>query len=112
MKLATVSDALRQLKAEDLIISESKLRRDAQSGRLPSMIVGTRTLIDLDVARELAYRGDGITIEQLSEETGLKVCMIRRGIREGWIPSRKEGKAYRFDLAEVQAAIEQKMKKR
>lgn len=111
MKLTTIPDAVKLLESENFKVSESKLRRDAQAGKIPSMKVGTRTLIDVDVARQMVHQPRGLGIEAISAETGLKVSTIRRGISEGWIPARKDGRAYEFDLADVWAAIERRMKK-
>ena len=45
-------------------------------------------------------------------ETGLKETAIRRGIREGWIPYEKPGKAYVFDLDAVKKALRKRMKEK
>ena len=40
----------------------------------------------------------------------MNITAIRRGIREGWIPCDKPGKAYVFDLEAVKEAIRKRMK--
>ena len=76
-------------------------------------VTGSRTLVDLDTAREILKQVmDGATIEDVSKETGLNITAIRRGIREGWIPCEKPGKAYVFDLDEVKKALRKRMKEK
>ena len=73
--------------------------------------IGNRTLIDLDAAREILITDyTPATITEVSEATGLTVTAIRRGIREGWIPCEKPGRAYQFHLDAVIAAIENRMR--
>lgn len=100
MKFRTIREA-----AEVLGVTESRLRRAVQSGRVPSMKLGTRNVVDIDAAAEMLNRVPGVGIAEVSEETGLSVSAIRRGIREGWIPFEKPGKAFVFDLDLVRDAI-------
>lgn len=96
---------------EALGVSEMRVRRAIADGRLDIMKLGRRTLVDLDTAREILkpiVKGAGI--EDVSRETGLNITAIRRGIREGWIPCDKPGKAYVFDLEAVKEAIRKRMK--
>lgn len=95
----------------ELGISEIQVRRAIAAGKLDTMKLGTRLLVDLDTARELLKpEAMGASIEDVSRETGLNITAIRRGIREGWIPCEKPGKAYVFDLDEVKEAIRRRMK--
>lgn len=103
--LKTIRDA-----AVALGVSESKLRRAVVAKEVPSMMLGNRTLVDLDAARDILDEPEGVKIEVVSEETGLTVSAIRRAIREGWMPHTKPGKAYLFKMDEVQAAIERRIR--
>lgn len=104
MKLATIPDA-----AQALEIAENRLRRDVRDGQVPSIKVGNRSLIDVDEARDLYVTRDGLSIEQLREETGLTVGGIRRAIRDGWLPCWVDGNRYRFNRDDVAQAIRQRM---
>lgn len=104
MKLATIPDA-----AKTLAVSESRLRRDARAKRVPCIKVGNRTLVDVGGARDLYAARDGLTIKELSAETGLTIGGIRRAIREGWLPCWVDGNRYRFNREDVNLAIEQRM---
>ena len=74
------------------------------------MKLGNRMLVDLDTAKDiLKPMKEGASIEDVSQATGLNITAIRRGIREGWIPCEKPGKAYVFQLDEVLKAIENRM---
>ena len=71
---------------KELGIPEIRVRRAIEAGKLDTMKLGSRTLVDLDTAREILKPVmDGATIEDVSKETGLNITAIRRGIREGWI---------------------------
>lgn len=106
MNLITV-----RMACAELGVSEAAVRRAIASKRLPAMQIGNRTLVDLDTAREvLKPAWQPVGIEEVSQATGLSVTAIRRGIREGWIPCEKPGRAYEFNLAEVISAIERRMK--
>ena len=86
------------------------MRRAIASKSLPTMRLGNRMLVDLDTAQSILKPAKaGASIEDVSQATGLNVTAIRRGIREGWIPYEKPGKAYIFQLDEVLKAIEQRM---
>lgn len=105
MKMRTVPDA-----AQMLGVNEMRVRRAARDGRIPAMQLGNRMLVDVDVACDVLSRPDGVTIDVVSAETGLTESAIRRGIREGWMPCEKPGRAYLFDLDLVRAAIEKRMR--
>lgn len=95
---------------KELGISESSVRRAIAEKRLPAMKLGNRMLVDLDTAQDvLKCRKGGATIEEVSKATGLNITAIRRGIREGWIPYERPGKAFIFQLDDVLKAIEQRM---
>lgn len=95
--------------ARELDIPESTVRSAVRNGRLPSLPLGNRMLVDLDAARGTLRPHPGLNIHQLSEQTGLTVAAIRRGIREGWIPCEKSGKFLRFQLDDVLEAISKRM---
>ena len=67
-------------------------------------------LVDLDVAHDILTKPAGIGIEELSEKIGLNVSAIRRAVREGWLPYTKPGKAYLFNVEEVRAAIDRRIR--
>ena len=99
--------------SKELGISEIRVRRAIDAGKLDTMKLGSRTLVDLDTAREILKPAmDGATIEDVIRETGLKETAIRRGIREGWIPCEKPGKAYVFDMDAVKKALRKRMKEK
>ena len=96
--------------AEMLGVNENRVRRAARDGRIPSMQLGNRTLVDVDAARGvLSPEPEGVKIDVVSEETGLTVTAIRRAVRDGWLPYIKPGKAYLFRMEDVRAAIEKRM---
>ena len=98
---------------KELGIPEIRVRRAIDAGKLDTMKLGSRTLVDLDTAREiLKPMVEGATIEDVIRETGLKETAIRRGIREGWIPYEKPGTAYVFDLDAVKKALRKRMKEK
>lgn len=95
---------------KELGVSEGSVRRAIADKRLPTMKLGNRMLVDLDTAMDiLKPMKEGASIEDVSQATGLNITAIRRGIREGWIPCEKPGKAYVFQLDEVLKAIENRM---
>ncbi|MDL2317686.1 excisionase family DNA-binding protein [Eubacteriales bacterium OttesenSCG-928-A19] len=106
MKFMTVADA-----AKLLGVCEPILRRGIKAGRYPAMKVGRRTLIEVEAAAEIVARDmrTGISIQEVSDQTGLAISAIRRGIVEGWIPAWKRGTTYQFDPEEVRAALLSRM---
>ena len=94
----------------ELGISEIQVRRAIAAGKLDTMKLGSRLLVDLDTARRVLT--GGMNIEAVSAATGLSVTAIRRGIKEGWMPFEKPGKSYMFDLEKVKAALAGRMEKR
>ncbi|MBQ8953700.1 MAG: hypothetical protein IJ048_06255 [Clostridia bacterium] len=95
--------------AHELDLSETTVRKAVADGRLPSLPLGNRMLVDLDAARSVLRNHSGLNVHQLSEKTGLAVTAIRRGVREGWIPCEKSGKYLRFQLDDVLEAIKKRM---
>lgn len=96
---------------KELGVAEIRVRRAIANGKLDTMKLGNRVLVDLDTARDVLQPVvEGASIEDVSQETGLTVTAIRRGIREGWIPCEKPGKAYVFNLDEVKQALRKRMK--
>ena len=104
MKMSTIPEA-----AKALNVSSSTLRRAVTDGRIPSMHLGNRTLIDIDAVRETFKQPQGVKIEEVSRETGLSIGSIRRAITEGWMPCKKYGQCYYFHLPDVVAAIQQQL---
>jgi len=91
--------------AELLGISMNLLRKAAKSGDVPSMMIGSRMMVDVDEARKIISRFMGVGIGAVAAETGLPKTAVRRGIREGWIPYYRPGREYLFDMDEVKAAL-------
>lgn len=94
MKLRTIRDA-----AEMLGVNENRVRRAARDGRIPSMQLGNRTLVDVDAARGvLSPEPEGVKIDVVSEETGLTVTAIlsSSGTRPGYWRSCDEAEIRRF----------------
>lgn len=92
MRLTTINEA-----APLVGKSPQQLRRGIDAGRYPYVPIGNRKLVDVDELTEIIDRENAtIGIEEATELTGLTDKVIRRGIREGWLPYIKEGKAYRF----------------
>lgn len=108
MRLMTISEAARLLG-----ISEQRLRRGVEAGRYPYIRIGSRKLVDVDEL-EPVIRAEQATIgiREAAQLTGLPMTAIRRGAREGWLPCRKDGKAYLFQPAQLLDALEQMKKKR
>lgn len=75
-----------------------------KSGEIPYMMLGTRTVVDIDTVATLLARPEGVNITTVSNETGLSVSAIRRAVREGWIPCDKTGKAFVLGESSVQAS--------
>lgn len=96
--------------AELLGVSATVVRRAAQAGRIQSMPLGNRLLVDMDAATAyFAAITRGASIEEVSADTGLAVTAIRRAILDGWMPCTKPGKAYVFDLSAVREAVKKRM---
>ena len=106
MNLKTIREA-----AAALEISEGVVRGAVRRGELNVMTLGNRMLVDIDEARVVLAKQEGVKIEAVSAETGLTLSAIYRGVREGWIPYTKPGRSYLFDIDAVRAAIEQRMRK-
>ena len=113
MKFMTPAEAAAAL--SEYGISEGQIKRAAQRGRLPYIKVGSHMLIDVDAAAailEESREDDALlSTEALSEATGLSPSAIRRGVAEGWLPTRESnGRHLRFDLDDVRAALEKQMR--
>ena len=114
MKFMTPSKAAEYLAGYGL--SAGQVKRSAQQGRFPCVRVGNRIMVDVEAADRIladeARESALIGTEQLSEAIGLTPSAIRRGVIEGWLPKRAcSGRALRFDMDEVQAALAAKMAK-
>lgn len=107
MKLATTNEA-----AKALGISAQLIRSGIKTGRFPCLYLGTRMMVDLDQLREIVaeeHAVQGISIEEVSELTGLRVTSVRRGVRAGWIPAVMVGGKYLFQPEKVLEAIAEQM---
>ena len=108
MKLATPNEAAAELK-----ISAQLIRSGIKTGRFPFLYLGTHMMVDLDQLRDILdseRKLQGISIEEVSKLTGLKVSGVRRGVRAGWIPAVMVGGKYQFQPEAVLAAITERMK--
>ena len=105
MKLRTINEA-----AKELNVSQSRLRRAVRAGQVNYLMMGNRQLVDVDSAQSLRGPEGGISINELSDLTGLRVSTIYRAVQEGWMPYDKRGRALVFDKDAAQAAIQGKMK--
>ena len=107
MKLKTINEAA-------VLVGKSpqQLRRGIAAGRYPYVPLGSRKLMDVDELQEIiAQEVSTIGMVEAVELTGLNDKAIRRGIREGWIPFTKDGKAYRFKPGELIAALQEMKRK-
>lgn len=109
MKKLPISEIVTGLR--DLDVSAYAVREAISAGDLRVLPLGAKRLIDLEEARAYftAKRRPGIGIDALSTATGLRVSAIRRGVRDGWIPCERRGRALWFDLEQVMQAIEARM---
>ena len=107
MNMRTISEAARALE-----VSRQRISRAIAAGELHALRMGKRDLVDMDEARPWldAKRRDGIGVDAVSTATGLTVCAIRQAVRDGWLPSWKDGRGLRFDLTEVFAAMDARMR--
>lgn len=113
MYLVTCAEA-----AQRLGVSAQTVRRRVRSGAVPCLTIGGRVLIDLDVLRaefdrDLRDEGEMITMEALSELTGLSLRDIRRGLAEGWLTCRRDprdGRRKLFGRDQALSEIERRMR--
>lgn len=113
MYLVTCAEA-----AQQLGVSAQTVRRRVHVGTLPCLTVGGRVLIDMDALRAAMERearaDDGlITMDGLSELTGLSLRDIRRGMAEGWLSCRRDprdGRRKLFDRVTALGEIERRMR--
>ena len=109
MRLVSIHEAAREIG-----ISEMTLRRRVADGTVPHIMLGNRTIVDVDDVALIMIDQEGLSVKELSEATGLSVGAVRRGVSEGWIPSigkggSGRGYAYKFDLDEVREVIKKLM---
>lgn len=112
MKLRTLTEA-----AKLLGISRRRLRAGIEEGRYPAMEWGNRLLVDVDVLakiiaeerrREEAREGL-IGMRECAEAIGVSMETLRRMAQTGVVPCERQGRFYKFRLAEVEAAIRRNM---
>lgn len=92
-------------------IPEGRLRRAVKEGKVASIQMSGRVLVDAETVAD-AMLDEGATLDDVSKETGISKKLIMAAIHEGWLPYRKNGKMYRFDMDEVLDAIRRRMQKR
>lgn len=113
MKMLPSGEIAKQLSG--MGVMRHQVIRAMNAGELRYLPLGGRRLIDLDEARayfsarQEAKKARGVGIDAVSGRTGMSVSAIRKGVHDGWIPCRKNGRALCFDLDEVFAAIEARM---
>jgi hypothetical protein len=91
-------------------ISEDRLRRAVVAGDIPALKLGNRTLIDIDQTQDIFNEIKvGVTIKEVSEQTGLSIHAIRRGMRDGWLPYSKPGKFYVYNMEAIYTAIKKRI---
>ncbi|MEG1358362.1 MAG: hypothetical protein RSE23_01735 [Clostridia bacterium] len=110
MRMATTNEAAEALKKYG--VTPQAIRSGIKSGRYTCLRLGKRMMVDLDALEPLVaseHQQRGITIEELSVQTGLKVTAIRRGVSDGWIPARKLDGRWQFELAAAMEAIRKRI---
>lgn len=109
MKMLPSGEIAKQL--SDLGVTRQQVFRAINAGELRYLPMGGRRLVEMDEARAYfeAKKRYGMGIDALSTRTGLSASAIRRGVRDGWLPCRMYGRTMRFELDEVNAAIEARM---
>lgn len=105
MNLRTIIEA-----AQLLDVSQSRVRRAVKTGQIAHVLVGNRCLVDVDTAGDELKKVQGVPIKEICRLTGLTDSAVRRGVKEGWIPCQKPGRAMIFDPAQVMDAIQARMK--
>ena len=113
MKFMTPSDAAKAL--SEYGVSYGQIKRGAIQGRIPYIKIGSHMMVDVDAAAAILAQecGDSalLNTEELSAATGLSVSAIRRGVSEGWLPTRGvRGRHLRFNLDDVKAVLERQMR--
>lgn len=113
MKFMTPADAVKAL--SEYGVSYGQIKRGAKQGRLPYIKIGSHMMVDVDAAAAILAQEheDGMLMntEELSAATGLSASAIRRGVSEGWLPTREaRGRHLRFNLDDVKAVLEQQMR--
>ncbi|NLV59217.1 MAG: helix-turn-helix domain-containing protein [Clostridiales bacterium] len=107
MKMMTTNEA-----AQALGISAQLIRNGIKTGRYPCLRLGSRMMVDADLLQEILRREQaarGLTVEQVSELTGLKISTLRSGAKAGWIPATKLNGKWMFQANQVIAAIADRM---
>lgn len=112
MKLRTLTEA-----AKLLGISRRRLRAGIEEGRYPAMEWGNRLLVDVDVlakiiAEERRKEASGVGwvgLRECAEAIGVSTETLRRMAQAGVVPYKRHGRFYRFQPAEVEAAIRRNM---
>lgn len=114
MRLRTCREASEAV-ADICAISPKAIRRGCVDGVYPCLQVGNRMLVDVDALRDAltaaGNRTSLISTAEVSLRTGLSESAIRRAVNDGWMPTVRVGRHMRFDLAEVQQAIADRMRK-
>lgn len=112
MRIRTINEA-----AEALGVTGYRLRQGIQSGRYPSLKLGLRRLVDLDlltpiIEAEEADRESWTGTGTICRLTGLRPGQIRRMCDAGQLPhKRNRSGRYRFQAGRVLAALEDMMER-
>lgn len=111
MKLRTINEAARELG-----IPVHRLRRGIQAGKYPSLRWGNRVLVDLDALKPILEEerrqsadADAVDLNTCADAIGVTSDVLWRMAQAGLVPYTRVGRAYRFQVAAVEAAIREKM---
>lgn len=111
MKLRTITEA-----AKTLGIPEYRLRRGIAAGKYPSMKWGSRRLVDVEalgpiIAEERRREADegNVGLKECAKAIGVSADVLYRMAVEGLVPFTRAGRAYRFRIKDVEAAIRKNM---
>ena len=113
MKLRTLTEA-----AKILGVSRYHLRAGIAAGRYPAFTWGNRQLVDVEALAEILAEerrrqeaGEGmIGLRECAEAIGVAPEALRRMALAGLVPFERQGRYYRFCLADVERAIRGGMK--
>ncbi|MGI6635846.1 MAG: hypothetical protein ACOX7B_11830 [Christensenellales bacterium] len=96
MRYETPAEAKRTLKSMGIEISAATIRRRARAGQIPHLVIGGHVVVDVDVLLPMLQdeidRRDWVSSRKIAEMTGLTISVIRRGVKEGWLPAQRQGR--------------------
>lgn len=109
MKMRTLNEA-----AQELGTTRAYLRTGVLSGKFPCYRWGNRYLVDLDIIGPIVAAekntADTISAKDCALAIGLTPDALLRMAKAGVVPYHREGRYYRFRVAEVEAALREGMK--